>query len=353
MRSSLVVRLGCRSSGAHRRAHSTAAGFRTRTRRRPRATWSACCRNPLRPSTASPVRRPPCSARSTSSAYSRFLSDAVLKNPERILQVANSGSFYRVLIGGRVRGASVRLSRRRSTAACPRPWIWRASAGARCCASCCATCWAWPRLAEVTEELSNLADAILDVAYRRIRADFVARHGEPRLADGGACGFSVIALGKLGGQGAELQLRYRPDVRLQRQRRDRRADAITNKEFYKKVANQYTALLSTYTAEGQCYRVDLRLRPDGTLGEVCDLRGRRARLLRGARARLGKADADQGARGGGRAGAGRGAAGVRRAADLPEFARFPRGGSGLGNAPAHRRERWPRGAASAAASISS
>ena len=43
---------------------------------------------------------------------------------------------------------------------------------------------------------------------------------------------------------------------------------LTNKEFYKKVANQYTALLSSYTAEGQCYRVDLRLRPDGTLGEI-------------------------------------------------------------------------------------
>jgi glutamate-ammonia-ligase adenylyltransferase len=43
---------------------------------------------------------------------------------------------------------------------------------------------------------------------------------------------------------------------------------LTNKEFYKKVANQYTELLSTYTAEGQCYRVDLRLRPDGTLGEI-------------------------------------------------------------------------------------
>src|SRR5579863_7286204 len=30
-------------------------------------------------------------------SYSRFLSDAVMRNPERILQVANSGSFYRVL----------------------------------------------------------------------------------------------------------------------------------------------------------------------------------------------------------------------------------------------------------------
>ncbi len=44
---------------------------------------------------------------------------------------------------------------------------------------------------------------------------------------------------------------------------------ITNKEFFKRAANQLTALLSTYTAEGLCYRVDLRLRPDGSLGEVC------------------------------------------------------------------------------------
>ena len=47
------------------------------------------------------------------------------------------------------------------------------------------------------------------------------------------------------------------------------AQVITNKEFFKKVANQFTNLLSTYTAAGVCYRVDLRLRPEGTLGEVC------------------------------------------------------------------------------------
>jgi glutamate-ammonia-ligase adenylyltransferase len=44
-------------------------------------------------------------------------------------------------------------------------------------------------------------------------------------------------------------------------------ERITNKEFFKKVANQYTALLSTHTADGFCYRVDLRLRPDGRFGE--------------------------------------------------------------------------------------
>ncbi|HTS76258.1 MAG TPA: hypothetical protein VMG40_08645, partial [Bryobacteraceae bacterium] len=45
--------------------------------------------------------------------------------------------------------------------------------------------------------------------------------------------------------------------------------SVTHKEFFKDAANQLTALLSTYTAEGMCYRVDLRLRPDGRLGEVC------------------------------------------------------------------------------------
>src|SRR6185369_11542469 len=123
-------------------------------------------------------------------------------------------------------------------------------------------------LSDVTGELSNVADAVLDLAYRRIRAELVARHGAPRLPDGGECGFSVISLGKLGGQ----ELNYSSDIDLMfvysANGQTDGPDSITNKEFFKKVANQYTELLSTYTAEGQCYRVDLRLRPDGTLGEI-------------------------------------------------------------------------------------
>jgi len=38
--------------------------------------------------------------------------------------------------------------------------------------------------------------------------------------------------------------------------------------FFGKVANHLTDLLSTYTPEGSSYRVDLRLRPEGRLGEV-------------------------------------------------------------------------------------
>jgi glutamate-ammonia-ligase adenylyltransferase len=201
-------------------------------------------------------------------SYSRFLSEAVLRNPERILQVANSGSFYRVLtaeeyavrlfefLGKDHNGVPESLDLARFRRRQLLRIVLRDVLGVGA-------------LAEITEEISNLADAVLDVAYRRIRAELVARHGEPRLAGGGVCGFSVIALGKLGGG----ELNYSSDIDLMfvygGSGETDGPQPVSNREFYKKVANQYTALLSGYTAEGQCYRVDLRLRPDGTLGEIC------------------------------------------------------------------------------------
>src|SRR5579884_1615520 len=138
-------------------------------------------------------------------------------------------------------------------------------------------------LSETTEQLSNLADAILDVSLQRIRDEMIARHGVPRCA-GRECGFAVIALGKLGG----MELNYSSDIDLMfiygGAGETDGSSPISNKEFFKKVANEYTALLSTYTAEGMCYRVDLRLRPDGSLGEICiSLEG--ARKYYGSRAR--------------------------------------------------------------------
>ncbi len=118
-------------------------------------------------------------------------------------------------------------------------------------------------LPEVTFDLSSLADAILDVTYRRIRADLAARHGDP---DGS--NFSIISLGKLGGR----ELNYSSDIDLMflytRNGETTGPVPVTFKEFYRKVANQLTQLLSTYTPAGTAYRVDLRLRPDGRLGEV-------------------------------------------------------------------------------------
>jgi glutamate-ammonia-ligase adenylyltransferase len=200
-------------------------------------------------------------------SYSTFLSEAVLASPELLLQVANSGSFYRALtvedyeqrlfefLGKDAEGvpSAVDLARFRRYQLLR--IVLRDVLGVA-------------TLSEVTKELSNLADAILDLAYRRTRAEFVTRHGEPRLPDGRPCGLSVISLGKLGGG----ELNYSSDIDLMfvyggNGETDGHSP-VSNKEFYKKVANQYTSLLSSYTADGQCYRVDLRLRPDGTLGEI-------------------------------------------------------------------------------------
>ena len=111
----------------------------------------------------------------------------------------------------------------------------------------------------------------------------------------------MISLGKLGGK----ELNYSSDIDLMfvyggNGETDGPA-RITNKEFFKKVANQYTELLSTYTAEGLCYRVDLRLRPDGRSARSASREEGARNYYQDAGARLGAADADQGARRGGRA----------------------------------------------------
>jgi [glutamine synthetase] adenylyltransferase / [glutamine synthetase]-adenylyl-L-tyrosine phosphorylase len=124
-------------------------------------------------------------------------------------------------------------------------------------------------LPEITGELTALADTIVEAAYQRIQRQLVAQFGVPRTASGEEARFAVIALGKMGGN----ELNYSSDIDLMflysANGETDGVEIVTNKEFFKRAANQLTELLSTYTAEGMCYRVDLRLRPDGSLGEVC------------------------------------------------------------------------------------
>jgi glutamate-ammonia-ligase adenylyltransferase len=128
-------------------------------------------------------------------------------------------------------------------------------------------------LADTASDLSDVADILLDTAYRGIRDDLIARYGVPLYMDEAGepreCGFSIIALGKLGGR----ELNYSSDIDLMfvytANGETGGTPSISNKEFFSKVANELTRLLSAHTAAGRCYRVDLRLRPDGRLGEVC------------------------------------------------------------------------------------
>jgi [glutamine synthetase] adenylyltransferase / [glutamine synthetase]-adenylyl-L-tyrosine phosphorylase len=133
-------------------------------------------------------------------------------------------------------------------------------------------------LPEITGELTALADVLVEVAYERIHQDLVARYGHPQSEDPSdgpqaEAHFAVIALGKMGAQ----ELNYSSDIDLvflyssngQTSGSITVPAGISNKEFFKRASNQLTGLLSAYSAEGLCYRVDLRLRPDGSLGEVC------------------------------------------------------------------------------------
>ncbi len=199
-------------------------------------------------------------------SYSTFLSEALLRYPEWAMELATADDLDRVLTKEEFSERLVRFLW--PDGAIPQALDLARFRRRQLLRIVLRDVLGIAALAEITEELSSLADATLDFAYQRIRDALVLRHGAPRWEDN-ACGFSIISLGKLGGK----ELNYSSDIDLMfiysANGQTDGADPISNKEFFKKVANQATELLSTYTAEGQCYRVDLRLRPDGRYGEVC------------------------------------------------------------------------------------
>lgn len=123
----------------------------------------------------------------------------------------------------------------------------------------------------ITSELSSLADAILSRALSEAEAELTSRFGQPLVEAPGRplAVFCVLALGKLGG----CELNYSSDIDLMflysGNGETSGPSRISNREFFKKVANHLTSQLSNYTPAGQCYRVDLRLRPEGSHGEIC------------------------------------------------------------------------------------
>jgi len=127
-------------------------------------------------------------------------------------------------------------------------------------------------LAMVMLEFSWLADFLIGKALEAADTLLRARYGDP---SGG--GFTIFALGKLGGQ----ELNFSSDVDLIYAYGDAEGETsgvtsspgvqrnrISNHEFYCKVAEQIGKLLSLNTPEGFVYRVDTRLRPEGARGAL-------------------------------------------------------------------------------------
>jgi glutamate-ammonia-ligase adenylyltransferase len=124
-------------------------------------------------------------------------------------------------------------------------------------------------LEEITRDLSNVADAALEVTLELAWNIVAGRFGEPITTAGEPARGVLLALGKHGGQelnySSDLDLMFVYDAEGTTQGG---RTSIGNDEYFGKVVSEVVRLLSTSTDRGQAYRIDLRLRPEGERGPL-------------------------------------------------------------------------------------
>jgi len=132
-------------------------------------------------------------------------------------------------------------------------------------------------LSEVTLELSQLADVLIENVLTYCEQNLIKIYGFPQYYDSTGkleqAKFTIIGLGKLGGE----ELNYSSDIDLifiytsEGQTSGQKiisTSIIENYEFFSKLASEIIKTISTHTERGALYRVDLRLRPNGRAGEL-------------------------------------------------------------------------------------
>jgi glutamate-ammonia-ligase adenylyltransferase len=123
-------------------------------------------------------------------------------------------------------------------------------------------------LETVTSQISSLAEAIMEAALCAARRKFESQRGVPVGPDGWPARFVVLGLGKLGGR----ELNYSSDIDLiflaDTDGRTKGPRPTSNAEFFDLVAREFIRLLTEKTELGGTYRVDMRLRPEGSRGPM-------------------------------------------------------------------------------------
>jgi glutamate-ammonia-ligase adenylyltransferase len=135
---------------------------------------------------------------------------------------------------------------------------------------------------ETTAALTDLACVLIQAAYEIADAGLREQYGRPmhKISRGRAVdtGFAVIAMGKLGG--GELNFSSDVDVLFVyasengatapagRAVAKESGRAISNEEYFERLALAVTKALADVTQEGHVFRVDLRLRAEGTSGQL-------------------------------------------------------------------------------------
>lgn len=121
--------------------------------------------------------------------------------------------------------------------------------------------------------LSGLASACLDVTYHYLYEQLAARHGVPLSQMGQQQHLSIFGMGKLGGN----ELNFSSDIDLilaypakgETQGNAHGEKIIDNELFFHRLAQRLIRLLDQYDEYGFVYRVDMRLKPFGSVGTLC------------------------------------------------------------------------------------
>src|SRR5437667_9977949 len=115
-------------------------------------------------------------------------------------------------------------------------------------------------LEETTAELSQIADICIRRICEHRNAEFQKRYGSPDAE------FAILALGKLGG--AELNHSSDVDLLFLYSEEGRLTPQFSYHEFFNRLGKKILETFSTRHPEGSLFRVDLRLRPEGSAGPL-------------------------------------------------------------------------------------
>ncbi len=127
-------------------------------------------------------------------------------------------------------------------------------------------------LMKVSDQLTWIAEAVLDETLRHVWANLTAQTGTPHYqvdSTTHAAGFAIIGYGKLGGlelgYGSDLDVIFLHDSHGQAQQTNGKK-SLENAVFYARLAQRIIHTLSTFTPAGRLYETDTRLRPSGASG---------------------------------------------------------------------------------------
>ena len=121
-------------------------------------------------------------------------------------------------------------------------------------------------------ELSDLAQVCIEIALAEAQRWAEARFGKPINESGEPCAITIFGMGKLGGRelncGSDVDLIPFYETDDGTVQKDGGAVEQTLHEHFARVTQRFTATLEDVTEDGLCWRVDLRLRPEGSRGPL-------------------------------------------------------------------------------------